>query len=268
MKIGRCLYQGKETLFLFSNGKYFSINGKSDINEIIKTGADKIDVGNEISNFQFLPAVNPQKIFLPAVNFRSHSAESDTRFPPKPYFFTKFSNALVANNSELRTPGTIKKLDYEGETGAVIGKKCYNIPAEDAYDCIFGFTIANDLSARDFQFPEMHPYGYNWVQGKAFDGALPVGPYITTKDEIQFPLEIETKVNGETRQKGTTDDMVFSFQDLISTLSQNITLEPGDIITSGTPAGVAAFSEKLYLKSGDVIEISVSSLGTLMNKIL
>ncbi|MCY0851885.1 MAG: fumarylacetoacetate hydrolase family protein [Thermoplasma acidophilum] len=267
MKIGRCMVDGRERLFTVSGNEVRLIEGDFSINEFIASQHDSVSSRRYEGELNYLPAVNPGKIFLPAVNFRSHSQESDTKFPPKPYFFTKFSNALVGHNGTVHRPREIEKLDYEGEIGIVIGKRGKRIGVEEAQNYIFGFTIVDDVSARDYQFPEMHPYGYNWVQGKAFDEALPVGPYIVTRDEIRFPLKIETRVNGELRQSGTTEDMVFSVEQLISTVSQTITLEPGDLITTGTPAGVAAFTEAKYLSDGDTVSISVSGIGELVHRI-
>ncbi|KAA8922269.1 fumarylacetoacetate hydrolase family protein [Thermoplasma sp.] len=267
MKVGRCKVDGTERLFTVDGNEIRLIDGISNINEFIASYGKDISSRGYDGEIVYLPAVNPGKIFLPAVNFRSHSEESETKFPPKPYFFTKFSNALVAHNGAVHRPKEIEKLDYEGEIGIVIGKRGKRISVEEAEDHIFGFTIVDDVSARDHQFPEMHPYGYNWVQGKAFDDALPVGPYIVTRDEVKFPLKIETRVNGELRQSGTTDDMVFSVAQLISTVSQTITLEPGDLITTGTPAGVAAFTAARYLSDGDTVSISVSGIGELSHRI-
>ena len=267
MKIGRCMVGGEERLFLSDGQSVRLLEGIDDINKFIKQYGDIFSSTQYDGKFQYLPAVKPSKIFLPAVNFRSHSEESETRFPPKPYFFTKFSNALVAHGGTVHKPKEIEKLDYEGEIGIVIGKRGKRIPVEQAEDYVFGFTIVDDVSARDYQFPEMHPYGYNWVQGKAFDEALPVGPYIVTKDEIKFPLKIETRINGELRQSGTTDDMIFSIAQLISTLSQTITLDPGDLITTGTPSGVAAFTAGRYLADGDTVSIEVSGIGELKHNI-
>jgi len=187
--------------------------------------------------------------------------------PPFPYFFTKFSNAIIGPEDHILIPKELKRTDYEGEIGIVIGKRAKNVRKEDAMDYVFGFTVVNDVSFRDYQFPEVHPYGLNWVMGKSLDTGLPVGPWIVTKDEIKdfYSLRIITRLNGTIVQDGTTRDMIFSVEDMIAYLSKGITLEPGDVITTGTPAGVAEFSGKKYLQEGDVIEVEVTGIGVLRN---
>ncbi|MEM0373365.1 MAG: fumarylacetoacetate hydrolase family protein, partial [Sulfolobales archaeon] len=203
-------------------------------------------------------------------DFRSHSREASTPPPPEPYFFIKPSNSVIGKDDYIIIPKGLKRVDYEGEIAIIIGKRGKYIPESKALDYVFGFSIANDVSFRDYQFPERHPYGLNWVMGKALDTGLPLGPWIVTKDEVlegygEFKLEIKTFVNGKLVQHGSTEDMIFSIEKLISYLSQGITLEPGDVITTGTPAGVAEFSDKIYLKDGDVVEVEVSKIGKLRN---
>lgn len=221
----------------------------------------------EVRPLRFLPSVIPRKVFLPAVNFKSHSQESSSPPPPEPYFFTKFGNAVIGHEDTITIPYNVKRADYEGEIGIVMGKRGKYIPKEKAMDYVFGFTVINDISFRDYQFPERHPYGLNWVMGKALDTALPIGPWIVTKDEVKFPLRIRTRLNGNVVQDGSTEDMVFSIEELISYISNGITLEPGDVISTGTPAGVAEFGGKKYLEDGDIVEVEVSGVGILRNYI-
>ncbi len=268
MKLAQALIEdGKKCVVEYLNGKYFIIEGYSDINELIRDNPSNPRKTGYKEKLKFLPSVSPEKIFLPAVNFRSHSMESDTKHPVKPYFFTKFRNALTATESPIIKPRGIEKLDYEGEIGIVIGKRGKYIKKSEAMDYVFGYTVVNDVSIRDYQFPEMPPYGYDWVHGKGADTALPAGPYVVTKDSIELPMNIKTVVNGEIRQNGTTDDMIFGIDDLISSISVDITLEPGDLISTGTPSGVAAFSGKRYLDHGDTVEVTVDGIGTLKNYI-
>jgi 2-keto-4-pentenoate hydratase/2-oxohepta-3-ene-1,7-dioic acid hydratase in catechol pathway len=162
-------------------------------------------------------------------------------------------------------PYFVERLDYEAELAVIIGKNTKDIEPENASDCIFGYTILNDVSARDIQFKDKQ-----FTRGKSIDTFAPSGPWITTKDEIDDPqnLQIVTKVNGEIRQNSSSSKMVISIEKIISSLSKVMTLEAGDIISTGTPAGVAmSMKEPKYLKSGDIVEITIENLGTIRNRI-
>ncbi len=182
----------------------------------------------------------------------------------RPAFFYKPNRAVNPTEGiiEFCREDTVQ-LDYEGEIGVVLGKGCKNISASDAENVIYGFTAANDVSARD----AMKAY-YQMYKGKSMDGFAPIGPCIATKDEIadQKDINIETRVNGELRQKGNTSDFIFTFAEIISYLSRSMTLMPGDIIFTGTPSGIgAAMDPPVFLKDGDKIEITVEGIGTLVN---
>lgn len=275
MKLGFAqLEDGRKVVVVNKGGKFFEFEKEgmecvfNNINNVIKA----FDVVKrlplkETEVKKLLPPISPKKVFLPAVNFKSHSSETLMNPPPFPYFFTKFSNAIIGPEDYILIPKELKRTDYEGEIGIVIGKRAKNVRKEDAMDYVFGFTVVNDVSFRDYQFPEVHPYGLNWVMGKSLDTGLPVGPWIVTKDEIKdfYSLRIITRLNGTIVQDGTTRDMIFSVEDMIAYLSKGITLEPGDVITTGTPAGVAEFSGKKYLQEGDVIEVEVTGIGVLRN---
>lgn len=277
MKIGQGIINGERRVFFYENGKFYTVNldglncvFSNSINVIKSFNLLKEIIENnleEVKVDRILPPVYPEKVFLPAVNFRSHSTETSMSPPKEPYFFMKGRNAIIGHNEPILVPKGLRRVDYEGEIGIVIGKRGKYIKKEDAMDYIFGFTIVNDVSFRDYQFPEMHPYGLNWVMGKSLDNGMPLGPWIVTKDEIKFPLRIITKVNGKVVQEGSTDDMIFKIEELISYISHGITLEPGDIITTGTPAGVAEFATKEYLKEGDVVEVEVPQIGILRNPV-
>ncbi|BCU71011.1 fumarylacetoacetate hydrolase family protein [Stygiolobus caldivivus] len=274
MRLGFALTEdGRKVVVVYEEDKFLEFDKEgldcvfSDINKVISAFDVVKDLPlKEVMVKKLLPPVNPRKVFLPAVNFRSHSSETSMAPPPFPYFFTKFNNAIIGNEDYILIPKELKRTDYEGEIGVVIGKRAKNVSRGEAMDYVFGFTVVNDVSFRDYQFPEVHPYGLNWVMGKGLDTGLPVGPWIVTKDEVDFySLEIKTRVNGVLVQNGVTKDMVFSVEDMISYLSKGITLEPGDIITTGTPAGVAEFSGKKYLQEGDVVEVEVKGIGVLRN---
>jgi len=272
MKIGFALTENGEKKVVFIEGeKYYEIK-KEGLDCVVSNPTSFIKAYDLMVNLpktevkikKFLPPLFPNKIFLPAVNFRSHSSETSMTPPKSPYFFS--SNSVVGPEDYIIIPRDLKRVDYEGEIGIIIGKRGKYIKKEDAIDYVFGYTIVNDVSFRDYQFPELHPYGLNWVMGKALDTGLPIGPWIVTKDEIKnFKLRIITRLNGQVVQDGNTEDMIFSVEDLISYLSQGITLEPGDVITTGTPAGVAEFTGKKYLEDGDVIEVEVEKIGVLRN---
>jgi len=212
------------------------------------------------------PVENPEKIFLLAVNYKAHGQETDTQPPKEPYVFTKFINTLVGHNQPILYPKASQKVDYEVELAVIIGKKGKYVSNKDAYNYVFGYTILNDISFRDKQFPAEQPYGMRWVHGKGMDTATPMGPWIVTKDEIPNPhdLRISLKVNGEVRQDGYTEDMIFKVGKIIEYLSNGITLKPGDVISTGTPPGVALATGK-YLKPGDVVEAGISKIGILRN---
>jgi 2-keto-4-pentenoate hydratase/2-oxohepta-3-ene-1,7-dioic acid hydratase in catechol pathway len=275
MKLGFAQTEdGRKVVVVNKGGKFFEFEKEgmecvfNNINNVIKAFdiVERLPL-KETEVKKLLPPISPKKVFLPAVNFKSHSSETLMNPPPFPYFFTKFSNAIIGPEDHILIPKELKRTDYEGEIGVVIGKRAKNVRKEDAMDYVFGFTVVNDVSFRDYQFPEVHPYGLNWVMGKSLDTGLPVGPWIVTKDEIKdfYSLRIITRLNGTIVQDGTTRDMIFSAEDMIAYLSKGITLEPGDVITTGTPAGVAEFSGKKYLQEGDVIEVEVTGIGVLRN---
>jgi len=220
------------------------------------------------------PITDPSKILCVAANYVSHSKELEIKVPERPYFFGKFQNTLVGHDGEILIPKTSSKVDYEIELAVIIGKKGKYISKSRAYEHVAGYTVFNDVSFRDKQFPpgwpqKLNPYGQNWILGKSLDTAAPCGPYLVTKDEVgsPYPLRLTLTVNGEVRQEGTTDDMFFKIDDLIEYISDGLTLEPGDIIATGTPAGVAA-AGKTYLQHNDVIVCDIEKVGVLRNKVV
>ena len=264
---------GKKSILLSENGKYYLysyINDSSNINgaisELHKRIPDKLDEysGDIVEDIP----VNPKKIFLPAINFRSHSEENRVPSPKRPYFFTKFSNALVGNNGSILKPNKVQYLDYEGEIAAIIGTRVKAATIENAAESIFGFTVCNDISARDYQNDYQERLGKNWLLGKASDTFLPIGPKIWILDKDIPDFQINTYVNHEKRQEGNIRDMIFSFPELIAEVSQFITLEPGDIITSGTPSGVAMGGSGRFLENGDIVSVGAEGIGNLTNKIV
>lgn len=208
----------------------------------------------------------PKNIICIGKNYNEHAKEMGAQAAPENLVvFTKSPTAITADGETVSLHADVtEKLDYEGELAVVIGKRGQNIPKNMAFDYIFGYTIANDITARDLQ--DKHK---QYFLGKSLNGTCPIGPYVVTKDEIPDPqsLTIVTKVNDEIRQNGTTKDMMFTVETIVSILSHHVTLEPGDIILTGTPAGVGkGMNPPTYLKAGDVVKVSIEGIGTLVNR--
>jgi 2-keto-4-pentenoate hydratase/2-oxohepta-3-ene-1,7-dioic acid hydratase in catechol pathway len=207
------------------------------------------------------PVPDPDKIVCIGLNYRSHAAEAGIDPPDAPTFFAKFRNALAPAGAEVTLPAASEKVDYEAEVAFVVGKRCRQVSAADTLDAVAGYTLLNDLSARDLQFDTPQ-----WMPGKVFDGSAPCGPALVTPDEagahdqISFALDL----NGERMQEASTDDLIFSVPELIERLSRLMTLEPGDIVSTGTPSGVGSVRDpSVWLKPGDEIVISSGTLGRL-----
>ena len=214
---------------------------------------------------EFLPPVIPTKILAIGRNYVDHAIEGGAEPPAAPLIFMKLPNALSAHDAPIVLPTISAQVDYEAELAVVIGRRAKRVSEQEALDCVFGYTLINDVSARDLQFGDGQ-----WVRGKGLDGFAPLGPFITTRDEIAdaHALKIEGRLNGEVMQSSDTGKMIFKIPYLISYISQGITLEPGDVIATGTPEGVGVFRKPpVLLKSGDVFEVTVERLGTLRNTV-
>src|SRR5919106_4527406 len=209
------------------------------------------------------PLPNPPTIICLAFNYYDHAKDAGLMPSDEPVIFIKPRTALNSPYSDIICPSFVKRLDYEAEIAVVIRKSTKAVSEEEALNSVFGYMIMHDVSARDIQFKDKQ-----FTRGKGIDTFAPCGPWITTKDEIHDPqnLQIVTKVNGETRQNSSSNKMVISIDKIISSLSRIMTLESGDIISTGTPAGVAmSMKEPKYLKDGDVVEITIENLGTIRN---
>ncbi len=248
--------------------------------EVAEQGLRQLRNGNSskdgavysLDSVTILPPVGrPSKIICIGGNFSDHLSEGGTSLPPFPISFLKAPTALIGHRWPVVYPRKVKLLDYEVELATVIGKKCKNVSKDDALDYVAGFSVFNDISARDIQFTEMKRGFCNL--GKNFDTFAPMGPFLVTPDQAGDPDDfgMELRVNGQTRQMASTKRMVFKVRELIEWFS-SMTLEPGDIITSGTPSGVAIYrkpdKEPYLLKPGDVIESKVGSLGRLQNTVV
>jgi 2-keto-4-pentenoate hydratase/2-oxohepta-3-ene-1,7-dioic acid hydratase in catechol pathway len=232
----------------------------------VKKYLNDIDFSNKINNTDLLaPIPDPSKIICLAFNYYDHARDAGLTPSNEPVIFIKPRTTLNHPFNDVVCPFFVERLDYEAELAVIIGKNTKDIEPENASDCIFGYTILHDVSARDIQFKDKQ-----FTRGKSIDTFAPCGPWITTKDEIDDPqnLQIVTKVNGEIRQNSSSSKMVISIEKIISSLSKVMTLEAGDIISTGTPAGVAmSMKEPKYLKSGDIVEITIENLGTIRNRI-
>ena len=221
---------------------------------------------NELSKFKFLPPIpNPPKIICLAFNYSDHAEEQKLSPPEEPVIFLKPRTALCGSHSDIVCPDFVTQLDYEVELAIILGKTCKNITETEAKNAIFGYMVLNDVSARDIQFNDKQ-----FTRGKSFDTFAPCGPWITTADEIADAqnLRLTTKINGEIRQNSSTNKMFLKIPEIISKLSKVMTLEKGDIISTGTPAGVILKNPNLeYLKDGDEIEMEIENLGQIKNKV-
>ncbi len=212
------------------------------------------------------PLNNPSKIVCIGLNYHDHAREQGAEIPPRPLLFDKFSTAIIGPDDEISWPAEVsQQVDYEAELAVIIGREGRHISVDEAYDYIAGYTIVNDVSARDAQYADKQ-----WVRGKSFDTFCPMGPYLLTADEVEEPhnLAIRCWVNGELRQDSNTFEMIFKIPELLAFISRTSTLKPGDIISTGTPDGVGVFRDpQVFLESGDVIEIEIDKLGRLRNTV-
>jgi len=215
---------------------------------------------------EFLPAVYPGKILAIGRNYADHALEGGGEPPKAPLIFAKLSNSLSAHNAPIVLPTISQTIDWEAELAVVIGRRATKVSEADALDYVFGYSLMNDVTARDLQFEDGQ-----WTRGKGLDTFGPLGPFITTREEVPDVqnLKVEGLYNGEVTQASNTNKMIFSIAYLVSYISQGITLEPGDIISTGTPEGVGFFrNPKVLLKPGDVCEVRVEKLGTLRNPVV
>ncbi|ABX12206.1 fumarylacetoacetate hydrolase family protein [Nitrosopumilus maritimus] len=232
----------------------------------IKNKIQDLPYEENLSKFKLLaPIPNPNKIICLAFNYVDHAKEQGLTAPEDPAIVIKPRTALNGNNANIECPDFVTQLDYEVELALIIGKNCKNISVEEAQNVVFGYMVFNDVSARDIQFKDKQ-----FTRGKSFDSFAPCGPWITTADEIQEPqnLKLTTKINGELRQNSSTSNMFIKIPEIISKISKVMTLEKGDIISTGTPAGVMLNKPNaIFLKDGDKVEMEIEGLGVLNNTI-
>jgi len=249
--------------------------GEGSVKELLASGRiDEVKAAAEAGSGEALllgpggiltPIPDPDKIICIGLNYRAHAEETGADIPKAPTIFGKYRNALVPNDSTVTLPAASRKVDYEAEVAFVIGRRASSVSVEHALDHVAGYTLLNDLSARDLQGLTMQ-----WMAGKVFDGSAPCGPALITPDEAgaHDGIGIAMRVNGEERQSSSTADLIFSVPELVSTLSTWMTLEPGDIISTGTPSGVGlAMDPRTWLEDGDELVVSSPQLGELKTRI-
>lgn len=244
----------------------FVIDGKTHAGTV--EGEQVVDHAgdrHELASLELAPPVQPSKFFGIGLNYADHVQESGLETPAVPIFFNKQPTCVVAHGAAIERPRASDQLDYEGELGVVIGRRCRHVTRELAPDVVAGYLIVNDVSVRDWQLGSP-----TWTLGKSWDTHGPIGPWLTTADEIEDPhdLELRTYVNGELRQHSNTRHLIFDCFDQIAHLSTVCTLEPGDVISTGTPGGVGvAMTPPRYLEAGDVVRIEIDGLGALENPV-
>jgi 2-keto-4-pentenoate hydratase/2-oxohepta-3-ene-1,7-dioic acid hydratase in catechol pathway len=234
-----------------------------------KAGEECIGDNSSLINRQYLlpPIASPPKIICLGLNYQDHAEEQNVSAPDEPVIFMKPHTAVIGPYNDVVKPSFVGQLDYEAELAIVMGTRVKDVPASEARSYIFGYTILNDVSARDIQFKDKQ-----WTRGKSFDTFAPMGPCIVTEDQLQDTSDIfiRTWVNDELRQNSSTKNMVLNVNQVVHQLSRVMTLEPCDIIATGTPAGVG-FKLKpkpKFLKSGDIVKIEIEKIGILENKII
>jgi 2-keto-4-pentenoate hydratase/2-oxohepta-3-ene-1,7-dioic acid hydratase in catechol pathway len=238
-------------------------------------GANRIDeifnplriekTGREFDDYELMAPFFGTKVICLGLNYESHVEENRTEKPKGPILFSKAVSSITAHESCVVKPEIVKQLDYEAELAFVIGRKSQAVPQRDAYEHIAGYTVLNDISARDLQFGDKQ-----WFRGKSCDTFCPLGPWIVDKNEIEDPmdLQIEMRVNGEVRQSASTKEMIFDIPYIMEYITKTMTLMPGDVVATGTPAGVGAFRDPpLFLKDGDVMEAEIERIGVLRNRV-
>ncbi len=199
-----------------------------------------------------LPPVEPTKIVCVGLNYSDHAEETDSEIPDRPLLFLKTPNALAGHGDTVALPEGRERIDHEAELGVVIGRQCRNVPEDRAMEVVAGYTCVDDVSNRDDQRVEQ-----NWVRGKSFDNSAPIGPVVASPDLVPEDAEISLRVNGDLKQQSTIDNLIFPVPELIAEITELITLEPGDVIATGTPAGISPLSD------GDSVEVEIEGVGRL-----
>lgn len=275
MRLIRFGEKGRESPGLWKNGKIVDLRAIypeiPDIGEAffrdgwIDKAAGIQDAGVEMDVRIGCPILQPAKLICLGINYSEHKEETGFEKPANPLLFCKTPNALNGPYDPIMMPRTSRQVDWEVELAVIIGREGKRIPGHQAFDCIAGFSVMNDVSGRDVQLSESQ-----WFRGKSFDTFAPLGPAIVTPNEIGdvHNLRLTTEVNGERMQDGNTRDLIFDVPAIIEFISQDITLVPGDVIATGTPSGVGFFRESpIVLKAGDTVECAIENIGSIKNEV-
>lgn len=252
------------------DGAPVSMKQLMEFSDQFTTWGEKLESAAAVSGTVkvLVPIPDPEKIICVGLNYRDHAIETGKQPPTEPVIFSKLPSALIAHQEPIVLPALSDQVDYEAEFVVVIGKTCCKVDQSEAMEYVFGYCCGHDVSSRDWQY---HHSGGQWLLGKSFDTFAPLGPYVVDKHAIPDPgkLRIQMRINGETLQDSTTGELIFSIPYLVSYLSQIFTLKAGDLIFTGTPAGVGvARDPKRFLKPGDRCEVEVEGLGTLVNPVI
>ncbi|HVB23890.1 MAG TPA: fumarylacetoacetate hydrolase family protein [Ktedonobacteraceae bacterium] len=244
--------------------------GQQVLTDVLAWASQQLDAGQDVLSLESLelgpPVSDPDKFLCLGVNYREHAAETNLEVPSVPTIFAKFRNCLIGPTAPILLPHVSTQIDYEGELAVIIGTRCKDVSENDALKYVAGYTVCNDVSARDIQMRTSQ-----WTAGKVLDTFAPMGPGIVPASEIADPqtLMLTTRLNGQVVQHDTTADMVFSVATTIAFLSSLMTLEPGDIIATGTPSGVGfRRNPPLFMRHGDVVEVEIERVGTIRNPVL
>jgi 2-keto-4-pentenoate hydratase/2-oxohepta-3-ene-1,7-dioic acid hydratase in catechol pathway len=281
MRFVRFILKGQEGLAIQESGALLGLLASDDafpgsLDVLVAKGAEALSAAAAVlrkgakipeSEIRYLPPFSQsKKLLCVGLNYRDHTAESGYQQPQYPTIFARFTSSLIAHRDDIVRPTVSETLDYEGELVAVIGRGGFKIAEENALEHVVGYSIFNDGSVREYQH-----FTPQWTIGKNFDSTGAFGPVFVTADELPpgcRGLMLETRLNGQVVQRANIDDMVFSIASLVSILSQTMTLEPGDVIISGTPSGIgAARKPPLFMKPGDICEVEIEQIGTLVNSV-
>ncbi len=276
MKLIKYEAGGKPSLGIANDGEIAELSGESEtMSEVLSSihgrgSLDSTRKGLKINNPDIRPPLDEgSKILCVAANYYSHIKEMNMTPPKEPVIFSKYHSTLIGPYQPIVTPAISSFIDYEGELAVVIGKEGRNISRKDAWQHVAGFTVINDVSARDLLRVTLGANTiFDWFSCKAIDSTSPVGPWIVTKDEIADPqqLRVVTELNGETVQNEQISGMVFPIEELVEYISRRVTLNPGDMIATGTPSGVGA-TRKRNLRRGDVVKVSIQGVGFIENRV-
>lgn len=270
MKLGTAIADGARVPVLARGGGLFPLASApgETLAAMIAAGRppEVVDHDSRMRGAKLEAPLHPGKIVAIGLNYADHVREADMEAPAQPLVFTKFTSSVIGDGETIEIDRSLtKRVDWEVELGVVIGRRMRDVAAEAALDYVFGYTVANDVSARDLQFADGQ-----WVRGKSLDTFCPLGPAIVTAEEIADPqaLPLRTRVNGETVQDSSTAQMIFGVAELLAFCSRSFTLEPGDLVLTGTPWGCGEFMDPVRsLRDGDLVEVEVEGVGTLRNPV-